>query len=328
MHEEENLVCGYHLAMITPKSSIQSSFLFRAIQSSDVQHQFSVEANGITRYGLSYSGIKDAVVPVPTLEEQFSIATFLDQKTAQIDTAISQKEQLIELLKERKQIIIQRAVTRGLDETVKMKDSGVDWIGEVPGHWEVKRLKYLFSEFNERSEAGEETLLSLRMVQGLVPHNDVSDIHISKQQLTGYKKVAPGDLVMNRMRAAIGLFGVVRQHGLVSPDYSTFSYNENVSEQFYLRLFKTETYCRIFRLNSRGLGTGSSGFMRLYGEDFGNIPAPLPSREEQEDILNFINEVEGKIGRAIGLHQTQITKLKEYKTVLIDAAVTGKIKVG
>lgn len=264
---------------------------------------------------------------IPTVPEQLAIATFLDRKTAQIDQAVAIKEQQIALLKERKQILIQNAVTRGLDHNVPMRDSGVEWIGEIPAHWEVTRLKYIFSETNERTKTGQEVLFSLRMEQGLVPHNDVSDKHIADDNLIDYKIIRPGQMIMNRMRAAIGIFGLADKFGLVSPDYAVFNIGQNAFPDYFLRLFKTPLIGEQFRLNSKGLGTGSSGFMRLYTENFGDIKVPLPSKEEQVNIVTYTETHSAKIEQAIAIQQQQIDKLKEYKATLINSAVTGKIRV-
>lgn len=272
--------------------------------------------------------IQDFEICFPSeMEEQRKIVNFLDKKTAQIDEAIAIKEKQIALLKERQQIIIQQAVTRGLDPDVPMKDSGVDWIGEIPAHWEPMKLKHIFSETTERTETGMEKLLSLRMELGLVPHDDVSDKPIPDSDLIGYKKVSPGQMVMNRMRAAIGIFGVPRQSGLVSPDYAVFDLLQDLSLDYFLLLFKTHSLGTQFRLSSKGLGTGSSGFMRLYSDNFGNIYIPLCSREEQESTLRQINIEAKKTNSSVSLISRQIQKLIEYKTTLINSAVTGKIKV-
>ncbi len=266
-------------------------------------------------------------VAAPSLLEQKTIANFLDCKTAKIDQAVAIKEQQIQLLKERKQILIQTAVTKGLDPDVPMRDSGVEWIGEIPEHWQAKRLKYLFTEYNKRTETGSETLFSLRMEKGLIPHNDVSDKHIADENLINYKVVNPGQLVMNRMRAAIGIFGLAHNYGLVSPDYSVFNIYHQVCADYYLLMFKTSLLGTQFRLNSRGMGTGSSGFMRLYTENFGDIKIPYPSLDEQKIIVNHIQIQSDKIDKTIAIQKQMIDKLKEYKATLINSAVTGKIKV-
>ena len=286
---------------------------------------FMVGSAGQKRVSTDF--LKNQIIPLPPLHEQRVIAAFLDGKCATIDEAVRIKEEQIRLLAERRQILIQQAVTRGLNPDTSMKDSGIDWIGQIPAHWEAIPLKRLFRERNERTKTGEETLLSLRMVEGLVPHDDVSDKAISDADLVDYKKVFLGQMVMNRMRASIGLFGIVGQLGLVSPDYAIFDMRDDLYGPFFLNLFKIDQMGTRFRLSSRGLGTGSSGFMRLYTDDFGAISVPVPPSAEQKEIVNYIAGVEDKIGGAIALKQSQITALREYKESLINAAVTGKIKV-
>ncbi len=264
---------------------------------------------------------------IPPQWEQTAIANFLDVKTTQIDEAIAIKEQQIALLNERKQILIQQAVTQGLDPTVPMKDSGVEWIGKIPEHWEVIKLKHIFSEVNCRTKTGEETLFSLRMEIGLVPHNDVSDKPIPPESLVDYKIVQTGQLVMNRMRAAIGIFGLATDKGLVSPDYAVFDMIKDINDEFFLTLFKSPLMKTQFRLSSQGMGTGSSGFMRLYTDSFGNIKVSIPPKSEQDALMEFIDKINDSTSSTINHLEVEINSLKEYKTTLINSAVTGKIKV-
>lgn len=274
-----------------------------------------------------YDEMRAIIMALPSPEEQRAIAAFLDEKCAKVDEAVRIKEEQIALLRERRQILIQQAVTRGLNPAAPMKDSGIDWIGQIPAHWEVVPLKRLFRERNDRSTTGAETLLSLRMNEGLVPHDDVSDKAIGADALKDYKQVFPGQIVMNRMRASIGIFGMVTSCGIVSPDYAIFDIAARANGDFFLQLFKTGVMGQQFRNASRGLGTGSSGFMRLYTDDFGAISVALPPPAEQTDIVSHINSLSQKIEDAVRLKEEQIASLKEYKTSLINAAVTGKIKV-
>lgn len=303
-----------------------ANYLFRDC-SMVSQYLISSKGVGTIQRNLYWAHLKRAVVYLPPISEQAAIADFLDGRTMQIDQAIQIKERQIELLKERKQILIQQAVTRGLDPHVPTRGSGIEWIGEIPVHWETLRLKYLFKEINARTKTGEETLLSLRMELGLVPHDDVSDKAISNESLVDYKLVRPGQMVMNRMRAAIGIFGVSSRFGLVSPDYAVFDIKERANSSFFLRLFKLPLLGTQFRLGSKGLGTGSSGFMRLYTENFGDIKVAVPPLGEQLEILQFIDSTSERLDNACAVFEQQITKLKEYKATLINSAVTGKIKV-
>jgi len=320
-----SLSTNQQINSITFSDKVISSFAKYLIFSSSIEHE--KRANGNVVKILNADSQKSIQFVIPGKTEQTNIANFLDKKTAQIDEAITIKQKQIELLKERKQILIQKAVTQGLDPNVPMRDSGVDWIGEIPEHWDLLKLKHLFKEVNKRTKTGEEILFSLRMVQGLVPHDSVSDKTISNSSLIDYKIVERGQLVMNRMRAAIGIFGVAKNYGLVSPDYAVFNIKVTVNADYFLRLFKTSLMGTQFRLNSKGLGTGSSGFMRLYTESFGDIKIPFPSVDEQIEINNYIESQSQSIDDVINLQNTQIEKLKEYKTTLINSAVTGKVKV-
>lgn len=270
--------------------------------------------------------LKIAIVEPPH-NEQIAIASFLDKKLIQIDEAIAIKEQQISLLKERNQIVIQQAMIQGLDPNVPMKDSGIDWIGNIPEHWEVVKLKHLFSENTQRTKTGNEILFSLRMELGLVPHDDVSDKPIPAENLVDYKIVKSGQLVMNRMRASIGIFGLASDFGLVSPDYAVFDVAETVRADYYLALFKMPLMWTQFRLASKGMGTGSSGFMRLYTDEFGDIKVAKPPKQEQESLMQFIEKTNISTAAGVEHIQFQIEKLKEYKTTLINSAVTGKIKI-
>lgn len=272
----------------------------------------------------TFMGMKS---PVPPRKEQDRIAAFLDEKTREIDEAIAKKRRLIALLQEQKAILINEAVTKGLDRDRPMKDSGVDWIGSIPAHWQVKRLKHLFHEVNNRTDTGKETLLSLRMYRGLVPHNEVSDKPISDNDLVGYKQIEVGQLVMNRMRAAVGLFAVGTQSGLVSPDYAVFNIKEGIDANFYMHLFKTNLMGTIFRIESKGMGTGSSGFLRLYTDRFGIIPVPFPPICEQSQIVEHIETIAKEVARTIAKVEEELELLQELRRITISEAVTGKIKV-
>ena len=192
----------------------------------------------------------------------------------------------------------------------------------------MKRAKGLFNEIDSRSDAGEEELLSLRMSIGLVPHNDVSDKMLEPKDLVGFKHVEPGQMVINRMRAASGLIAISPRSGLVSPDYAVFEIIEpKVNIDYFLALFTTGLVQAVFRSSSKGLGTGSSGFLRLYTENFLALHFPFPSPEEQQNIVNFLRdegdqmvEVETALKDSIGL-------LKERRSALITAAVTGQLDI-
>jgi type I restriction enzyme S subunit len=167
----EGSIAGYD--MVVSPVSIEPRYLAFALLSNfvlfDQIYLFRIRS---AQPHLNAEELGDILVPFPSRREQTAIATFLDRKTAQIDRAIAIKEKQIALLRERKQILIQNAVTRGLDPDVPMRDSGVEWIGEIPGHWEIKRLKYVLEERKERSRSGEEPLLMVSQTHGLVVRSE------------------------------------------------------------------------------------------------------------------------------------------------------------
>lgn len=202
------------------------------------------------------------------------------------------------------------------------RDTGLPWIGELPEHWKAPRLKTVFHEVDQRSGTGVEPLLSLRMREGLVDHHETGGKRVPAASLTHYKVTRPGELVMNRMRAAIGLFGLPPKVGLVSPDYAVLRPRMTVELRYFLNLFRSPGMMSIFRLESHGLGTGESGFLRLYTEQFGTIPTPLPPLPEQVAIVRFLDHADRRIRRYIAAKKKLIALLNEQKQTAIHRAVT------
>jgi type I restriction enzyme S subunit len=204
----------------------------------------------------------------------------------------------------------------------EMKDSGVPWLGSIPAGWGIRRLKTVFREVDRRSTTGTETLLSLRMQQGLVDHHATGGRPIPAESLVGYKLTEPGEIVMNRMRAAAGLFAATPSAGIVSPDYAVLRPIVATELDYYVHLFRTPLMMSIFRLESTGLGTGESGFLRLYTERFGMLPTLIPPRSEQVAIVRFLDCADQRIRRYIQAKQRMIKLLEEQKQAIIHRAVT------
>lgn len=314
--------------VLRPRSEIDPAFLHLVVRTAEFRHageDHMVGAAGQQRVPTDF--VANYQFPLPPLDEQRAIGRFLDRKSRRIARFIRSRQRMIALLNEQKQAIIHQAVTRGLDPDVPLKPSSIDWLGDIPAHWEVRRLKSAFSEFDVRSVDGHETLLSLRMLRGLVPHNEVSDKRIESSALTNYKIVKSGHLVMNRMRAATGLFAIAHQEGLVSPDYATFQIADRVSPGYFLRMFKLPSLMHEFRQRSSGLGTGSSGFLRLYSDDFGNIAAPFPPTSEQEAISQSVNSLTWEAEQRVAKLYREIDLIREYRTRLIADVVSGKLDI-
>ena len=206
------------------------------------------------------------------------------------------------------------------------RDSGVEWLGNVPRHWEVRAIKTFLREKDRRSQDGSETLLSLTRERGIVPHSQVSTRPAGASDQSGYKLCNPGDLVMNRMQAWSGMFATATLHGLISPDYSVFSpkRESDVHVVFFERLFKTPDFVDQFAKRSKGIG---SGFNRLYTPDFGAVPCVVPPRGEQLAIVRFLDHADRRIQRYIRAKERLIELLEEQKQAIIHQAVTGQIDV-
>jgi type I restriction enzyme S subunit len=196
------------------------------------------------------------------------------------------------------------------------------WLHTVPLHWDVRRIKTLLREHDRRTKTGEERLLSLRMREGIVDHLESGGKPVRPTDLIGYKIVEPGVLIMNRMRASSGLFGVASIGGLVSPDYATFRRTSTANTSYLLYSFKTPMLAEVFRAESRGLGTGEAGFLRLYTDRFGAIEIPVPPIEEQQLIVRYLDAHGVLTARLIRAKQRLIKLLEEQKQAIIHRAVT------
>ena len=279
------------------------------------------------RQNLSYLDFKRLPVFDISWETQAAIANFLDTKTAQIDEAIAIKEQQIALLNERKQILIQQAVTQGLDPTVPMKDSGVEWIGKIPEHWEIKRLKYVLDERTERSLTGEEPLFMVSQQYGLVVRADYHEKAVVSSSNIDSKIVYKNDLVFNKLKAHLGVFfkSNIDFKGLVSPDYAVYKTKAYIADTKILELlFRHPSYIGQFTIRATGI---VEGLIRLYTSDLFDISIPIAPEAEQLKILAHAEKISKLFDNAIELQKKQCEILKEYKTTLINSAVTGKIKV-
>ncbi|MCX6028188.1 MAG: restriction endonuclease subunit S [Chloroflexi bacterium] len=279
------------------------------------------------RQNLDWRDFKYLPCLVPPLPEQVAIVRYLDYVDRRIRRYIRAKQRLIALFNEQKQASVHQAVTRGLDPDVRLRPSGVAWLGDVPEHWEVVRVKFLLREVDERSTTGLETLLSMRMNHGLVPYHDHFSRPSQAATLIGYKIVRPGQVVMNRLQANNGLVFASGVLGLVSPDYAVFDPIADVDLNFLTALFRSPKTKAKFRAESKGLGTGTAGFLRLYTDRFGMIPVALPLRNEQTLIMRQLDE--RLVGRqqALARVEREIALLREYRTRLIADVVTGKLDV-
>ena len=325
--EAPDLVCGYHLAILRPIASLMNGrYLYWQMLSPSVRIQFSVRANGVTRYGLSHGAIKEVVLAVPSLSEQSAIIRFLDHADRRIRCYVRAKRKLIRLLEEQKRAIIHQAVTRGLAPDVPLKPSGLKWLGDVPAHWEVRPAKFFYRETDERSAMGSEELLSVSHITGVTPRRQKNVTMFMAESYAGHKLCRPGDLVINTMWAWMAALGVARQVGIVSPAYGVYRplRNSALLDEYADLLLKSQPY--VSEYNCRSTGVQSSR-LRLYPEQFLRIRLVCPPTEEQKAIVRYLETATADLSRAIATAKREIDLLNEYRTRLIADVVTGKLDV-
>lgn len=276
------------------------------------------------RYTLSYEEFSTLPIIVPPYKDQHRISTYLDTKCEKIDSIIARQQEVIEKLKAYKLSVITEAVTKGLNLDVGMKDSGVEWIGDVPEHWETVRIKWLLNERKERSEYGTEEPLSMSQKYGLIPTKEMDIIPNMASTYVGAKIVYQDDLVFNKLKAHLGVFSVSKYFGLVSPDYAVYFSSGKANLKYLEYLFKTPQCILEFRKKSSGI---ADGLTRLYTSGLFSIYCPFPSKSEQQQIADYLDKKCSAIDSAIAKKQAIIEKLTAYKKSLIYEVVTGKKEV-
>lgn len=285
------------------------------------------------RESLDKDEFKKLYLPVPSIIEQTAIANFLDKKTAQIDEAIAIKEKQIELLKERKQIIIQQAVTQGLDPDAPMKDSGVDWIGLIPEHWKVKKLKYLIkfvgggTPSKEKADywGGDICWVSPKDMKVKYLSDSIDKI-TEKAVKDSSVKLLPTNTVLIVVRGMILAkkipIAITTKPLTINQDMKGMIVTSDCNSKYLLNLLDGLHEELSTILEESGHGTKTMPTDKL-----GGFKLPFPPESEQNEIIKFVENESNKFDIAIELQLQQIESLKEYKTTLINSAVTGKIKV-
>lgn len=277
--------------------------------------------NGV-RSALNAKDMGEFLVPYPDEAEQRRICAFLDKKCIQVDTLIANVHAQIEKLKDYKQSAITEVVTKGLDPSVPMKDSGVEWIGEIPAHWEIKRGKALFKETEARSADGSEELLTVSQYTGITPRSQKNVTMFEALSLEGYKICEIGDIAANTMWLWAGAIGVSEYRGVISPSYNVYRQRGNDFIPRYLdHLLRAPMLVQEYASLSTGIRASR---LRLYPKDFLNIHFPVPPLEEQQAILDALSSKCSAVDRLISIKQAKIEKMEQYKRSLIYEYVTGK----
>ena len=328
-----DVICGYHLAHIRPDyTNINGEYLFRSFCATRLNNQFRVEAHGITRFGLGKYWIDNSLFPVPPINEQKFITTFLEHKTAHIDTLISKKQRLITLLQEKRAALISHTVTKGLDPDVPMKDSGVEWLGEIPAHWEVQKLRRVVEKFVDYRGATPKKvpkgipLITAKNIKNGVIDFDLSHEFINKKDynnwmVRGLPEV--GDVLITT-EAPLGESAQIASSNIALAQ-RIILLKANLSKV-------TNDYLKYHFISSSGKGelwsrASGSTAIGIKAYRLKEILVTIPHLTEQGFIVDYLDSETTKLDILIPKIQEAIEKLQEYRTALISAAVTGKIDV-
>ena len=339
--EEEmpGVICGYHLSIIRPTALTDPRYLNRVFQCPFARSYFATKANGLTRYGLGAAALGRLILPKPPLKEQTQIAKFLDYETAKIDALIEKQQQLIALLEEKRQAVISHAVTKGLDPDVPMRDSGVEWLGEVPAHWKIGQLRRWIRKIEQGkspecesrpAETAEWGVLKTGCVNGGIYREQENKALPANLSPMSEYEVREGDILMSRASGSPDLIGSVafvhstRSKILLSDKIFRIHFGDGVHGEYFTSLMRS-LYMRSSIVRSISGAEGMAN--NITKSSVLEFSVALPPISEQESIATEINSVSSRLTDLTTKAALLLETLAEKRTALISAAVTGKIDV-
>lgn len=336
------VVCGYHLAVVEPlDDELDGEFFCWAAQTDTINDHYKLEARGVTRFGLGHYALKNVEIGYPSLDKQNAINVFLRHKTAEIDDLIAKKRSLLMLLAEKRSALITRAVTKGLDPTAPMKPSGIDWLGDIPVHWDVLPLWVSIAKLESGVSVNSMDTPAIDDELGILKTSCVysgefdakeNKIVFDPIEIDRLKcPVRRGEIIISRMNTPelVGAAGLVRaEHSnLFLPDrlwQTSFASEARLQPEFVFLYLSSALY----RARISSLATGSSPSMKnISKEDFQKMKVATPPLDEQRAIIISVSVDVEEIAKSAGLVQQAIDSLTEYRAAIITKAVTGELEV-
>ena len=326
VYRPEDGPCAYagYLVRYALWDTASPQWLFYITKSPGFQQWLGASVIEATIGNVNGEKYANLLVPVPPPPQQRAIADYLDRETARLDALVAAKERVLGLLAEKRRALIARAVTRGLDPNVPLRDSGIPWLGKIPAHWGTERARWLFRERDERSDTGEEELLTVSHLTGVTPRSEKNVNMFEAETTEGYKICLSGDLVINTLWAWMGAMGVSPVDGIVSPAYNVYEPGARFDPSYVDALVRLPIFAQEVTRYSKGVW---SSRLRLYPEGFFAVSLPVPPPSEQREIVAHIAKDTGKLDELRAATERTTILLKEHRTALIAAAVTGQIDV-
>jgi len=310
-----------HALRVIPQTQVNLKFLALVLEHADLNRMAIRTAQPL----INSTIVRTHRVAFPPLPEQAAIVRFLDHADRRIRRYIRAKQKLIKLLEEQKQAIIHRAVTRGLDPNVRLKPSGVEWLGDVPEHWDVLPLCAIARPRKQTNQPHRE-LLSVYLGRGVIPFSAVEEkrTNPTSEDLSKYQVVEPGDFVLNNQQAWRGSVGVSRYQGIVSPAYLVLRLDGRLLVEFADRLLSGRAMVAQYLVSSKGVGSIQRN---LYWPHLRRVAVLVPPAVEQAAIARYLNEATASLTTTIEREGHEIDLLREFRTRLITDVVTGKLDV-
>ena len=326
----ESLIVSTGFSVLSSKDHFEPKYLWRLVQSQQFVDAVVSNSEGVSYPAINPSRLSCLAVWSPPFDEQRTIAAFLDRETAKIDALIAKKERMVELLKEKRIALISHAVTKGLDPDAPMKDSGVEWLGEIPAHWELKRAKDVAELNRETLTGNEDPYWVIHYVDiGNVDSNgciiDIQEMAYDNAPSRARRKVRNGDTILSTVRTYLKAIAFIENPSealIVSTGFSVLSPKDYLEPKYLWRLVQSQQFVDAVVSNSEGVSYPAINPSRL-----SCLAVWSPPFDEQRAIAAFLDRETAKIDALITKFKEAIEQLKEYRIALISAAVTGKIDV-
>lgn len=316
--EENDIVYSYHILRFRTHNNIHHYFKKYLINHHSVLNQFSRESKGTTRQIIGRNVFNNVRVVLPPIQEQEQIVNYLDEKTTIIDKLISTKQRKVELLKEQRTTLINQIITKGLNPYVKMKNSGVEWIGEIPESWSVKKMKYCLKMISEKKEVSKEDIK-------ISPENVENGTGVCFNLYSDYTgegmKFIVGDILLNKLRIYLKKILITENDGFSMGEMIVLRTIDGINKYYYYTLFNQGL---IDLLNNQSTGVK---LPRVSPDTILNSEIVYPPIEEQKKIVEYIDIHTKEIDDLVSMEKNKIKLLKEYRQSLISEVITGKIKV-